>query len=1485
MNFSSITDLLLEYSTFGGETNFTTSVGSAVVSLIATVASLQLALLTQGVSGTGLIAVSLIGSILFPVGLFHYTRESGERTTDPRFHSRTGRAKVMAVYFLIGGVSVLLIRVVGVTIMSGIGFFELTLPELVLGIALSLGFALVVSVANYSSLSGSYPSLQDVLTTFQSESTANLDGVANEIDGLGHVTRSETSRVLEAIQENSGLDNVIIRGQGGVGKSGVLKRVTEQCEYEILFIDVSAYPVIRSETDLADEIGLGTSLERGIQQVSANRSLLVVFDQLDDASRESGEIYSDLIDAVSQIDGISTIFACRTYELNNHGEFRSLSKSGHFDTEVEVTSLSEAKVRGYLEDIGVSTPSGDLIELCEEIEYLDVVGRLADDNTDLDHITAQVTVWEEYRNLLAEDHPSDDQRRGNRIIDRAVEHATGATESGNSVFPISDLQWTDEQLISTGAIQNVSGSGRERIFRFRHQQFQLYLYAWNKVNETVDDETLFRQTIQELDDNINYDVVKWMFAALTDSDTDLPADTDAFLDEILDDDGFGFYWASKILDVVKKWDASENQGVTSTVLAKLERRDDLYDYFFDIETDPSWAQALADSGRFHNPPRHLVGYLYQTASQHPETVQRIVRDNVGSLDRRGQAIVVSAIRELPIEYGADLTELVVEWLSNADPAMDSYYSQSIDFTEELIASEYFEEGLKLTDALLTVRLEAANAEDSDDSMGSYYLNSLFEEGTIEQLIESRPTQSINLLETKLQDAAHIRVRNKNRELNELQFFYLHTVSSYRVENDNRNQLFEQFIGFLREAIDAWFKNTDPGSQREKIQEYLCGNVVFRAFGFYLLRTYDEGHQETVAEELLRDENYRDTRLKKEFKLLLKHGFRSLSHGQQVDIVDTITSVPIRDRIEAGAEEESERFENMTVSEIVEQESSRWIRDHLWLIKDDLPDEASNRLKELQSRFEDTPGDPETSAVRGGYVSHESPVPASTLRNKSSSNLIDFCIEEPFEEEEQYNRDSVEERGRKGAAEAIADIILGDPEFYASEIPRLAEAPDSYAIELLGRLRSRMDEEPELLGNTLFRKSLLTLFDTIVSNTDDWPANVRKRVGWLLRDGLGDEDLYKCLLQEEIKVKDLIFQLLDDPDPDIESDRPPEGYAGHNNPSHNALNTVRPVALAVLITYLWRKTDAEDSELGAEMAKKLEKMLDDSSLAVHSVFGRRFVQLWTIDQDWVIAHLSDIFPRSQSRQDVERFTAAWDTYVASNKVYGEIFPELRKYYFHEIDLLADGEATETMNLEEGMATHVLANYLFEYSKEDWQDSLLAYLYDRGTQELARKVAWRLWSWGDRDDIDAFDHWKKTQKLWQKRLDQVGESEEHSDEISWFVRWLEHLEDKIELEEVVDLLRESSVHIANNRRAWLTVEEYLASQSTENTVTAIDLLHSLSMNYDRPIMDGFTEEIESVLRPAFVGFEHGDETYEKAFEIAELLASENDAEAQRFIDEYR
>ncbi|WP_458210994.1 hypothetical protein [Haladaptatus sp. NG-SE-30] len=288
-------DILSKYATFGEETNFTTSIGIGAVSLGVTIAGFRSVLLSPKLSESGLSLISGISIMLFPLGIIYYTAKAAKRTTDAHFHTKQGLSKIIATYLLIGSLSVLLLHTVETLVLSNTAFFDLARVEILFGLSLTLLFTLVVALANYSTLSNKYSSLQEVLSTFNEESTENLDRIYNHIEGIGHVPRSETNRVLESLKDTANLDNTIIKGRGGVGKSGILKQVCKDCDHEILFIDASAYPTISSESELTDELNLDISLKRCIRQVAANRPLVVIFDQLDDTNRESGEVYSNAL--------------------------------------------------------------------------------------------------------------------------------------------------------------------------------------------------------------------------------------------------------------------------------------------------------------------------------------------------------------------------------------------------------------------------------------------------------------------------------------------------------------------------------------------------------------------------------------------------------------------------------------------------------------------------------------------------------------------------------------------------------------------------------------------------------------------------------------------------------------------------------------------------------------------------------------------------------------------------------------------------------------------------------------------------------------------------------------------------------------------------------------------------------------------------------------------------------------------------------------
>lgn len=120
-----------------------------------------------------------------------------------------------------------------------------------------------------------------------------------------------------------------------------------------------------------------------------------------------------------------------------------------------------------------------------------------------------------------------------------------------------------------------------------------------------------------------------------------------------------------------------------------------------------------------------------------------------------------------------------------------------------------------------------------------------------------------------------------------------------------------------------------------------------------------------------------------------------------------------------------------------------------------------------------------------------------------------------------------------------------------------------------------------------------------------------------------------------RIRDLLVRLADDPDPDLESDRPKEGWFGNNDPITVAINHVRSEAILSLIFYAQKASVETEKKLGKkadEMEPVVRNVLNtkvnrrnDFSLAVHSVFGGQLNRLFWIDRKWVENHLDDIFP--------------------------------------------------------------------------------------------------------------------------------------------------------------------------------------------------------------------------------------------------------------------
>ncbi|WP_172372239.1 hypothetical protein [Sporosarcina jiandibaonis] len=169
----------------------------------------------------------------------------------------------------------------------------------------------------------------------------------------GFINRKEFSICREAIDSGHSL---IIHGKAGRGKSGCTVDIINYCEektipYLAIKLD-KRIPNMNAEK-WGNDLGLPTSITNCIQRVSKNERAVIILDQLDALrwtlahSRDALLVCAQIINQVERLNNgrknkISVVFVCRTYDLENDNNIRTLFKK--VDSKEEVIQWNKVQV-------------------------------------------------------------------------------------------------------------------------------------------------------------------------------------------------------------------------------------------------------------------------------------------------------------------------------------------------------------------------------------------------------------------------------------------------------------------------------------------------------------------------------------------------------------------------------------------------------------------------------------------------------------------------------------------------------------------------------------------------------------------------------------------------------------------------------------------------------------------------------------------------------------------------------------------------------------------------------------------------------------------------------------------------------------------------------------------------------------------------------------------------------------------------------------
>ncbi|WP_316571332.1 hypothetical protein [Neobacillus sp. YIM B06451] len=176
----------------------------------------------------------------------------------------------------------------------------------------------------------------------------------------GFIKRKEFSVCREAIDSGNSL---IIHGKAGRGKSGCTVDIINYCEekaipYLAIKLD-KRIPNMNAEK-WGKDLGLPASITHCIDSVSKRERAVIILDQLDALrwtlahSRDALLVCAQIINQVERLNierenKISVVFVCRTHDLENDNNIRTLFK--RVDSKEEVIQWSKVQVNELDEDL------------------------------------------------------------------------------------------------------------------------------------------------------------------------------------------------------------------------------------------------------------------------------------------------------------------------------------------------------------------------------------------------------------------------------------------------------------------------------------------------------------------------------------------------------------------------------------------------------------------------------------------------------------------------------------------------------------------------------------------------------------------------------------------------------------------------------------------------------------------------------------------------------------------------------------------------------------------------------------------------------------------------------------------------------------------------------------------------------------------------------------------------------------------------------
>ncbi len=205
-----------------------------------------------------------------------------------------------------------------------------------------------------------------VLSAIEEANQRYLSLLRDQAIGSSVIPRQEVQTVQGRLKESSARAGVLLTGDAGIGKSGVMLQVVEE------LLDAGT-PLVAFRADrleptqlpdkVGEQIGLPGSPANVLAAVAQGGHCVLVIDQVDALSLASGR-NTDLFDCIHEIlrqaqahPNVRILLACRRFDLDNDHRLRRLTESDGVAEAVVVERLSHETVLEVVSRFGLNADS------------------------------------------------------------------------------------------------------------------------------------------------------------------------------------------------------------------------------------------------------------------------------------------------------------------------------------------------------------------------------------------------------------------------------------------------------------------------------------------------------------------------------------------------------------------------------------------------------------------------------------------------------------------------------------------------------------------------------------------------------------------------------------------------------------------------------------------------------------------------------------------------------------------------------------------------------------------------------------------------------------------------------------------------------------------------------------------------------------------------------------------------------------------------